>query len=114
MKHYDSYLLFGTHLSERIVGLILKNSSLNFFNSKIKTYGCEIVKLNVIMTDELQQSNYFLRISGDLSSNNLIRNEDLRELLNQEKIDNFKKLLDDLSQPVIEPYLMSVPIVREL
>ena len=114
MKQFDSYLLFGTHLSERIVNLILRNTSLNYFNIKLKQYNCEIVKLNVIMTDNFQQTNYFLRILYDLSSNNLIRYEDLKDLGDEERIGNFKKLLNDLSQPVIDPYLISVPIVREL
>lgn len=114
MKQFDSYLIFGIHLPEKIVNLILKNTNLSFFNLKIKEYNCELVRLNVIMTENFQQENYFLRIISDLSTNSLIRNEDLQIFQDEDKINNFKKLLGQLSQPIVNPYLCSVPIIREL
>lgn len=116
MKQFDSYLLFGCHFPKKFVDIILKNSSLKFFNSKIsKTYNCEIIKLNVLFSDNFHQENFFLKIlpSND-SPSNIIKHEDIKDLLNEDKINKFKSLLESLDQPVIEPYLTSIPIYREL
>lgn len=116
MKQFDSYLLFGCHLSNQLIEIILKNTTLNFFNSKISLlYDCEIIKLNVIMTDTYNQENYFLKIRYDNEGpTNLLRSDDFNELLNETKIQKFEKLLETLDQQVVKPYLISIPIVREL
>lgn len=117
MKQYDSYIIYGIHLSNKTVELI-KNAKINDpndnlinFNNKIKQqFNCEILELTVPVTHLIEIKQYFLQICIDQSDLSIIKMENIKNIT----IDKFSKLLEILNIEITVPYLISVPIVRLL
>lgn len=111
MKQYDSYILYGCHFPEVIYKMITKNTTLSFFNSKISTqFNCKIYEFDVPISQNFEQKKYFLAILIDQSDQSIIQ---LINLINIDK-DGFYKLLETFNIEKREPYLISVPIIRNL
>jgi len=100
---YSAVLIHGCHFPESAVKIIETNSSLSYFNKKLKShYNCEILEIPVLVSDEEVNVKYFLSICS---------NQDDKSILN--KLGNFHKFgealeLFDLEN--ITPYFIAVPI----
>jgi len=109
MKQYDSYILYGCHFPEVVYKIITKNTSLSFFNSKISAqYQCKIYELDVPISENYEQKKYFLSIILEQSDHSIINPSNLINI----DITGFYKLLETFDITKREPYLISVPIVR--
>jgi|688.fasta_scaffold480392_2 hypothetical protein len=111
MKQYDSYILYGCHFPELFYKIITKNTSLSFFNSKISIqFQCKIYEFDVPISENNEQKKYFLAILLEQSDHSMINPHNLINL----DITGFYKMLETFDIEKKEPYLISVPIVREL
>lgn len=111
MKQYDSYLILGCHFPKSGIDLITGNSSLKYFNNKIKNlYGCEIIEANVPVSEKNIIKQYYVKISTEQSDESILKLESLKN----KEYDKFKELLGIFEIESREPYLIAVPIVREL
>jgi len=111
MKQYDSYLIYGCHFPSLGVEIILANSSLKFFNNKIKDlYNCEIIQLNIPINDEKCIKQYFLKINVEQSEQGIIKLENIKDI----DITKFKEVMEMFEIDAIEPYMIAVPICRDL
>lgn len=111
MKQFDSYLIYGCHFPSKSINLIKEHSSLKYFNNKlIQQYNCEILELTIPHYNNEQYIRYFLRIIVEQSDDGIINLDNLG------KIDRkgFVDVLRLFEMDEMEPYLLSVPIVREL
>jgi len=111
MKQYDSYIIFGCHFPKSGIDLITGNSSLKYFNNKIRNlYGCEIIELNVPVSEENIIKQYFIKIIIEQSEQGILKLDGIVNFNNEK----FKELLGIFEIESREPYLIAVPIVREL
>lgn len=111
MKQYDSYLIYGCHFPEKNIKFITEHSSLKYFNTKIiNQYNCEILVCDIPQHDDEQITRYFLRILLEQSDDSIVKLENL-EKINKK---GFKDILELFEIEIMEPYLISIPIVREL
>jgi len=111
MKQFDSYLIYGCHFPSRCINMITEHSNLKFFNTKISSqYNCDIVKLNVPHADDIINQKYFLRILVEQSDEGLMKLENVVDIDKK----GYHELVNMFELDKIEPYLISVPIVREL
>jgi len=112
MKQYDSYMISGCHFPNNIFEIITKNTSFSFFNSKISAqYNCKIHEFEVPISESRTQKKYFLAIILEQSDDSIIKLSSIGESC--DKI-GFYKMLEIFDIQKIEPYLISVPIVRNL
>jgi hypothetical protein len=111
MKQYDSYMIYGCHFPNNIFEIITKNTSLSFFNSKISAqYNCKIHEFEVPISESTMQKKYFLAIILDQSDHSILKLSSIEE----QNYPGFYKMLEIFDIQKIEPYLISVPIVRNL
>ena len=111
MKQYDSYILYGCHFPEFIYKMITKNTSLTFFNSKISSqFQCKIYEFDVPISENYEHKKYFLAILLEQSDHSIIHPHNLINI----DITGFYKMLETFDIEKREPYLISVPIVRNL
>jgi hypothetical protein len=91
--------------------MITKNTSLTFFNSKIgPQFHCKIHEFDVPILQNQDQKKYFLAIILDQSDASIFQFDNIK---NVDKT-GFYKMLDTFDIDKKEPYLISVPIVRQL
>ena len=111
MKQYDSYIIYGCHFPEIIYKMITKNTSLSFFNSKIgPQFQCKIHEFFVPISDNQTQTKYFLTILLEQSDQSILQFDNLKSI---DKT-GFYRMLETFDIMKREPYLISVPIVRDL
>jgi len=111
MKQYDSYLIYGCHFPSRCVQMITQHSSLKYFNNKISTqHNCQILELSIPHVDDIINKRYFLRILVEQSDDSIMKMEKLKDI----DIKGYVSLLEMFELDRLEPYLISVPILREL
>ena len=111
MKQYDSYLIFGCHFPRKAIEIIESNSSIRFFNKKIKElYNCEIIEAIVPINEKYNIKNYFLKIIVEQSDDSILKVEKIKDIDSSK----FLELLDVFELDRIEPYLISVPFIRDL
>lgn len=111
MKQYDSYMIYGCHFPNNIFEIITKNTSLGFFNSKISAqYNCKIHEFEVPISESTTQKKYFLAIILDQSDHSILKLSSIGE----QNYPGFYKMLETFDIQKIDPYLISVPIVRNL
>jgi len=111
MKQYDSYLIYGCHFPGQFVSIITQNSSLKYFNNKLKNqYNCVILELNVPVHDNKVIKQYFLKIEVEQSDMGIIKMSNLQGA----SVLNFQKVLEIFEMNKIDPYLISIPIIRDL
>lgn len=112
MKQYDSYILYGCHFNRYLYEIITKNTSLAFFNSKIATqFHCKIHEFEVPISEFSTQTKYFLAINLEQSDHSILQLSNIGESCNKT---GFYRILETFDIRKIEPYLVSVPIVRNL
>ena len=112
MKQYDSYILYGCHFSEYLYKVITKNTSLSFFNTKIASqFRCKIHEFEVPISESSIQKKYFLAIILEQSDHSIVQLSNIGESCDKT---GFYKMLETFDISKIEPYLISVPIVRNL
>ena len=112
MKQYDSYIIYGCHFPNNIFEIITKNTSLTFFNSKIgPQFHCKIHEFEVPISESKTQKKYFLAIILEQSDNSILQLSNIGESCDYP---GFYKMLETFDINKIEPYLISVPIVRNL
>ena len=111
MKQFDSYIIYGCHFSEHLYNIIIKNTNLNFFNSKISSqYCCKIHEFDIPISENASKKKYFLGIIIDQSDMSIL---ELSNLHNINKA-GFYNMLEVFNINKREPYLISVPIFRNL
>lgn len=111
MKQFDSYIIYGCHFPENIYNMIMKNTSISFFNSKISVqFKCKIYELDIPIHDKIEQKKYFLGIILEQSDASILQYENIN---NADK-SGYYKMLETFDIDKKEPYLISVPIVRDL
>ena len=111
MKQYDSYIIYGCHFNQYLYEIITKNTNLSFFNSKIASqFHCKIHEFEVPISESSTQKKYFLAIILEQSDNSILQLSNIGE---HDKT-GFYKMLETFDINKIEPYLISVPIVRNL
>ena len=111
MKQYDSYIIYGCHFPNSIFEIITKNTSISFFNSKIgPQFQCKIHELDIPISQTHDQKKYFLAIILEQSDNSILQLSNIGE----SNYSGFYKMLETFDINKIEPYLISVPIVRNL
>lgn len=111
MKQYDSYIIYGCHFPNSIFEIITKTTSLSFFNSKIiPQFHCKIYEFEVPISEFKTQKKYFLAIILEQSDNSILKLSNIGE----KDYPGFYKMLETFDINKIEPYLISVPIVRNL
>jgi hypothetical protein len=111
MKQYDSYIIYGCHFPNSIFEIITKNTSLSFFNSKIgPQFHCKIHEFEVPISESKTQKKYFLAIILEQSDNSILQLSSIEE----HNYPGFYKILETFDIQKIEPYLISVPIIRNL
>lgn len=111
MKQFDSYIVYGCHFPEKSIKLITSHSSLNYFNNKIKTqYNCEILELEVPLYNKYTKNKYFLSIIIDKSNQTILKLDKLEQI----SLKGYTTLLKMFDLTKIDPYLISVPVVRNL
>ena len=111
MKQYDSYIIYGCHFPNNIFEIITKNTSISFFNSKIgPQFHCKIHEFEVPISESKTQMKYFLAIILEQSDNSILKLSNIGE----HNYQGFYKMLETFDINKIEPYLVSVPIVRNL
>ncbi len=112
MKQYDSYILYGCHFPNSIFEIITKNTSLSFFNTKIASqFRCKIHEFEVPISESSIQKKYFLAIILEQSDHSILQLSNIGESCDKT---GFYKMLETFDIIKIEPYLISVPIVRNL
>ena len=112
MKQYDSYIIYGCHFPNSIFEIITKNTSLSFFNSKISTqFHCKIHKFEVPISENQTQTKYFLAIILEQSDHSILQLSNIGESCDYP---GFYKMLETFDMNKIDPYFISVPIVRNL
>ena len=110
MKQYDSCIIYGCHFPESIYKMITKNTSLSFFNSKIEPqFKCKIYEYDVPISENISQNKYFLAIVLEQSDQSILQFDNLKNL----DKNGFYKILETINIDKIEPYIISIPIVRE-
>jgi hypothetical protein len=110
MKQYDSYIIYGCHFPEIIYKMITKNTSLTFFNSKVGSqFNCKIHEFYIPISENRIQKKYFLEIILDKSDSSILK---LESLISIDKT-GFYKMLEIFDIDKEEPYLISIPIVRQ-
>ena len=111
MKQYDSYIIYGCHFPNSIFEIITKNTSISFFNSKIgPQFHCKIHEFEVPISESKTQMKYFLAIILEQSDNSILKLSNIGE----HNYPGFYKMLETFDINKIEPYLISVQIVRNL
>lgn len=111
MKQYDSCIIYGCHFPESIYKMITKNTSLNFFNSKIESqFKCKIYEYDIPISENINQKKYFLAIILEQSDQSILQFDNLKNI---DKT-GFYKILATFDIEKREPYLISVPIFRNL
>ncbi len=111
MKQYDSYLIYGCHFPKTVVDIITVNSSLKYFNTKIhSTYGCEIIEVDVPVNDKIILKQYLLKIIFEQSEQSILKIEDIKNV----DLNKYREILELFEIGYIDPYFISIPIVREL
>jgi hypothetical protein len=91
--------------------MITKNTSLTFFNSKIGSqFQCKIYEFDIPISEKNDQKKYFLAIIIEQSDTSILQYDNIK---NVDKT-GFYKILETFDIDKIEPYLISVPIVRYL
>jgi hypothetical protein len=111
MKQFDSYIIYGCHFPENIYKMIMKNTSLTFFNSKIGLqFQCKIHEFDIPISDEKEHKKYFLAIIMEQSDVSILQYDNIK---NVDKT-GFYKMLETFDIDKKEPYFISVPIVRLL
>ena len=111
MKQFDSYIIYGCHFPESIYKMIMKNTSLTFFNSKISAqFQCKIHEFDIPISENKEQKKYFLAIILEQSDASILQLDNLK---NVDKT-SFYKMLETFDIDKKEPYLISVPIIRKL
>jgi len=111
MKQYDSCIIYGCHFPESIYKMITKNTSLSFFNSKIETqFKCKIYEYDVPISENISKKKYFLAIVLEQSDQSILQFDYLKNL----DKNGFYKILETFDIDKREPYIISVPILREL
>jgi hypothetical protein len=111
MKQYDSYIIYGCHFPNSIFELITKNTSLTFFNSKISAqFHCKIHEFEVPISESSTQKKYFLAIILEQSDHSILQLSNI----GGSNYPGFYKMLETFDINKIEPYLISVPIVRNI
>jgi hypothetical protein len=112
MKQYDSYMIYGCHFPNNIFEIITKNTSISFFNSKISAqYNCKIYEFEVPISESIIQKKYFLAIILEQSDHSIVKLSSIGESCDKT---GFYKMLEIFDIHKIDPYLISVPIVRNL
>jgi hypothetical protein len=112
MKQYDSYIIYGCHFPNSIFEIITKNTSLTFFNSKIgPQFHCKIHEFEVPISESSTQTKYFLAIILEQSDNSILQLSNIGDSCDKT---GFYKMLETFDINKIEPYLISVPIIRNL
>ena len=111
MKQYDSYIIYGCHFPNSIFEIITKNTSITFFNSKIgPQFQCKVHEFEVPISESSTQKKYFLAIILEQSDNSILQLSNIGE----SNYSGFYKMLETFDINKIEPYLISVPIIRNL
>jgi hypothetical protein len=111
MKQYDSCIIYGCHFPESIYKMITKNTSLNFFNSKIEPqFKCKIFEFDVPISENISKNKYFLAIMIEQSDQSILQFDNFKNL----DKNGFYKILATFDIGKREPYLISVPIIRNL
>ena len=111
MKQFDSYIIYGCHFPDLIYKMITKNTSLTFFNSKIgPQFQCKIHEFDIPISQTQDQKKYFLAIILEQSDTSILQYDNIK---NVDKT-GFYKILETFDIDKIEPYLISVSIVRNL
>ena len=111
MKQYDSCIIYGCHFPELIYKMIIKNTSLSFFNSKIEAqFKCKIYEYDVPILENISQKKYFLAIIQEQSDQSILQFDNLKNI----DKNGFYKILTTFDIENREPYLISVPIVRDI
>jgi len=102
---YSSFLIYGCNFPENLIKIIETNSSLSYFNKKIKNqYNCEIIKIPVLVDNTTLIEKYYLVVNMNRDDNSIIKTIP----------DNkFKEALKLFEMEIIEPYYISVPIKIE-
>jgi len=102
-------MIYGCHFPNNIFEIITKNTSISFFNSKISAqYNCKIHEFEVPISESTTQKKYFLGIILDQSDHSILKLSSIGE----QNYQGFYKMLETFDIQKIEPYLISVPIVR--
>ena len=111
MKQFDSYIIYGCHFPENIYNMIMKNTSLSFFNSKISfQFNCKIYELDIPIYEKTEQKIYFLGIILEQSDASILQYDNIKNI---DKT-GYYKMLETFDIDNKDPYLISVPIVRNL
>ena len=111
MKHFDSYIIYGCHFPEQLYKIITKNTNINFFNSKISSqYFCKIYEFDIPISENTNKKKYFLGIIIDQSDMSILQFENIKNI----NKNGFYNMLEIFNINKIEPYLISVPIFRDL
>lgn len=111
MKQYDSCIIYGCHFPESIYKMITKNTSLTFFNSKIEPqFKCKIYEYDVPISENISQKKYFLAIILEQSDQTILQ----FDILKYVDKNGFYKILATFDIEKREPYIISVPIIRNL
>jgi len=109
VKYYDSYIVYGCHFPEHVIKIIETNSSINYFNKKIRNqYNCEILELLVPVRHDLEIKKYFLSICTEKSDPSILLKVD------ENDCKKFKDFLVKFDLDEVDPYFISVPVVRDL
>jgi len=110
MKQYDSYIILGCHFPVGCIKLIMENSTLKYFNSKIKiSHNCEILEVETPLTDDKTYKTYYLKINIEQSEQSIIKLDKLDYDKNK-----YRALLEIFDMEYMGPYLISIPVVRDL
>lgn len=111
MIQYDSYLIYGCHFPNKSIELITSHSSLKYFNNKIRQqYNCEILELEIPLYDNNIKKEYYLSINLNRAENSLIKFDKIEKI----SLKGYVELLKMFNLSELDPYLISVPFVRNL
>ena len=122
----DSYIIFGTYVPHVIANGIVKmqlsknnNGSMEEINIIFKKkYGVELLEINlpIGITDNnfKIEKRYFLNIPLELSGNNVLPYEKIKEPEFDKRIEDFKTFCEVINLKNNEPTIFSVPYVRTL
>lgn len=111
MKQYDSYLILGCHFPSKCIDIINSNSSLPFFNNKLKhQFNCEIIEILTPIHDQKEQTQFFLKISLEQSDKSILKLDSIKDL----QFDKFYEVMEIFELEKLQPYLISIPICRLL
>jgi len=121
----DSYIIFGTYVPNVIANGIVKMQSnkevygLEELNNVFKKkFGVELLEINmpIGITDNnfKIEKRYFLNIPFELSANNIIPYEQIKDPQFDKRIESFKNFCEVINIKNNEPTLFSIPYVRTL